>query len=290
MEHNVETFVEKLDRTLTDEQRELLLFLYKNLHVDELSEEEQSFFVEYFFNSETLRNMAVFAIALVEIIHEIEGNIPAIELEERLANSEEQRLYYERKWNDAKLNDLKHQTTKQGNVFHVPFAKYKKEPGPIIICLEQTKGMAKYTEICKSMVLPLFVTAHREHRDLYIVPYNNLVHGHYRFEKGRLNLSYFTDFIECDVASEAAIIPVLQFVEGLLQKKQQCTDADIIIFTEGVPIDGRRLVEPSVKTMMQEMIHKYHIDVSVIAMQENNFKEQYFWFADKVFFAEDAIF
>lgn len=289
MERIVEKYIENLDWTLTDEHRELLLFLYKNLHVDELREEEQYFFIEYFFNSESLRKMAASAITLFEIIHELEENIPAIELEERLATAEEQRYYYERKWHDAKLHELKQQTTKEGNVFYVPFAKYKKEPGPIIICIEQTEGMAMYSEICKSMVLPLFVTAHREHRDLYIVPYSTNIHVHYYFENGHVKLSDFIEFIECEGDGEATIIPMLQFSKGLLQEIQPCLNADIIIFTEGKPIDGKRLEESSVKMMVQEMMGKYHAEISVIAMCENDFNEQYFWFANKVFFADDVI-
>lgn len=289
MERIVETFAEKSDRTLTDEHRELLLFLYGNLHLEELVEEEQNFFIEYFFNSETLRNVAAYAATLVEIIHEIEGNIPTIEFEERLANSEEQRLYYERKWHDRKLNELKQQTTKKGNVFYVPFAKFKKDLGPIIICLEQTEGISRYSEVCKSMILPLFAAAYCEHRDLYIVPYNSHIHLCYCFKNGHLNLKDFTSFIECDLDGEAAIIPVLQFATELLQEYQHLTDADIILFTEGAPIDGERLVEPNMKMMVRETINKFQADVSVIAMEEKNFNERHFWFANKVCFVDDTI-
>lgn len=285
----MEHIVEKSDRTLTDEHRELLLFLYENLHLEELSEEEQLFFMDYFFNSETLRNMAAYAVALVEIIHEIEENIPAIELEECLANSEEQRLYYARKRHDRKLQELKQQTMKKDNVLYVPFAEFKKDPGPIIICLEQTEGMSRYSEVCKSMILPLFAAAHREHRDLYIVPSTSHIHVYYRFENGHINLKEFTGFIECDLDGEAAIIPVLQFATGVLQENQHFTDAEIIIFTEGSPIDGERLVEPSMKTMVRETINKFQADVSVIAMNEKKFNERHFWFANKVFFVEDTI-
>lgn len=41
------------------------------------------FFIDYFFKSESLQNIAASAITLFEIIHEIEGNVPAIELEEQ---------------------------------------------------------------------------------------------------------------------------------------------------------------------------------------------------------------
>lgn len=283
---SIETFVEKFKRPLTQEHRELLLFLYEILHVDELSEEEQNSFIEYFFHSDKLQNIAVCALDLVEIIHELQENIPAIEPEEHLVNDEEQRNYYERKRYDAKRNELKHRTMKQGNVFYVPFAEYKKGPGPIIICLEQTEGMSMYSEICKSMILPWFITAHRDHRDLYIVPYNSHIHVHYCFKKGHLNSQDFTDFIECDVSGEATIIPVLQLVKGLLQENEQCTDVDVILFTEGMPLDGQRLVEPSMKTKMQEIINKYQTDISVIVMQDKHFNEQYFWFADNVFLAE----
>lgn len=285
MEHIVEKYLEKLDWTLTAEHRELLLFLYKHLHVDELSEEEQCFFMDYFLKSESLQNIAAAAITLFEIIHELEENVPAIELEEHLTNGEEQRNFYERKWYDAKINELKHQTKKEGNVFHVPFAKYKEVPGPIIICLEQSEGMLMYSEACKSMILPLFVTAYREHRDLYIVPYNTYIHAHYRFENGHMNLSNFIRFIECEGDGEATIIPVLQFAKGLLQEHSLYSNADIFIFTNGEPTDGQRIAESSVETLIQDMMDQYRTEISVIAMCENSFNEQYFGFANKVYFA-----
>lgn len=285
MVHSIETFVEKLKSPLTQEHRDLLLSLYEILHVDDLHEEEQNSFIEYFFSSDKLQNITVLALDLVEIIHELQENIPAIEPEEHLANDEE-RNYFERKRHDAKRNELKHPIMKQGNVFYVPFAEYKKETGPIIICLEQTEGMSMYSEICKSMILPWFITAYREQRDLYIVPYNCQIDVHYHFVKGRLNFQDFTAFIECDLDGEAAIIPVLHFIKGLVQENAQCTDVDVILFTEGEQIDGERLVEPNVKTMVQEMINEYQIDFSVIVMQGKNDNAQYFWFANNVFLAE----
>ncbi|MGE7090773.1 hypothetical protein ACQKII_04805 [Lysinibacillus sp. NPDC048646] len=289
MKDAVETLIKKFELDITTEQRECLCFLYEHLHLEELSDREQHFFINYFYKSETLRNMAAFALELADIMHEIRENIPAIEQAERLANGKEQRLYYERKWQETKRQQLKHHTTKKGNIFYVPFAEYKKELGPMIVCLEQSTGMVAYSELCKSMILPLFTTAHREKRDLYIVPFDRQIHVHYRFENGHLNLSDFKDFIEYKAKGEAAILPVLQFVKGLLKENQQCTEADIIIFTEGNPIDGQYLLGKRTKAMLEEMKHIYHAEFSVIAMHEQNFNEQQFWFAEKTFFADDAI-
>ena len=41
--------------------------------------------------------------------------------------------------------------------------------------------------------------------------------------------------------------------------------------------------------MLEEIKRKYHAEFSVIAMHEHNFNEQQFWFANKAFFADDAI-
>ncbi|MGE6513236.1 hypothetical protein [Lysinibacillus sphaericus] len=289
MKDAVETLIEKFELDITPEQREYLCFLYEHLHLEELSDKEQHFFIEYFYKSETLRNMAAFALELADAMREIRENIPAIEQAERQANGKEQRLYYERKWQEAQRLQLKYHTTKKGNIYYVPFAEYKKEPGPMIICLEQTTGMEVYSDLCKSMILPLFMSAHREQRDLYIVPYDCQIHVHYRFENGHLNLSDFKDFIEYKAKGKAAILPVLQFVKGLLQENQQCTEADIIIFTEGNPVDGQHLLGKRAKAILEDMKHHYHADFSVIAMQEQNFNEQQFWFANRAFFADDAI-
>lgn len=289
MKDAVDSLIEKFAIEITSEQRDYFRFLYENLHLEELSDKEQHYFIDYFYKSETLRNMAAFALELADIMLEIQENIPAIEQAERLANGKEQRSYYEHKWEEVRRQKLKHQTRKNGNILYVSFNEYKKDPGPIIICLEQTTGMEAYTELCKSMILPLFMSAHRENRDLYIVPYDYQIHVHYRFENGHLNLSDFKDFIEYKAKGEAAILPVLHFVKGLLQENQHCSEADIIIFTEGRPIDGQHLVGKQAKTMLEEIKRKYHAEFSVIAMHEHNFNEQQFWFANKAFFADDAI-
>ncbi|MDM5234375.1 hypothetical protein [Lysinibacillus pakistanensis] len=289
MKDAVDSLIEKFAIEITSELRDYLRFLYENLHLEELSDKEQHYFIDYFYKSEALRNMAAFALELADIMQEIQENIPTIEQAERLANGKEQRLYYEHKWEEVRRHKLKHQTRKKGNILYVPFNEYKKDPGPIIICLEQTTGMEAYTELCKSMILPLFMSAHREQRDLYIVPYDYQIHVHYRFENGHLNLSDFKDFMEYKAKGEAAILPVLHFVKGLLQENQHCSEADIIIFTEGRPIDGQHLVGKQTKTMLEEMKKKYYAEFSVIAMHEHNFNEQQFWFANKAIFADDAI-
>ncbi|WDV05528.1 MULTISPECIES: hypothetical protein [Lysinibacillus] len=289
MKNPIQSLIEKLNLDMTEEQCNYLHFLYENLHLEELNDREQRYFIDYFFKSEPLRNMAAFALELADIMHEIRENIPPIEKAERLADGREQRLYYEHKWSELRRQKLKQQTLKSGNVFYVPFHEYKQEPGPLIICLEQTTGMAVYSELCKSMILPLFMNAHRESRDLYIVPYDQQIHVHYRFENGHLNLADFKSFIEYKAKGEAAILPVLQFVKALLQENQLGAQAEVIIFTEGTPIDGKHLVGKQTKIMLEEMKQKYHAEFSVIAMQEHNFNKQQFWFASKAFFADDAI-
>ena len=229
MKDAIESLIKQFDQQMTIEQLDYLRFLYENLHIEELSEGEQHYFIDYFFKSEPLRNMAAFALELTDIMHEIRENIPAIEKAERLANGKEQRQYYERKWLELRRQKLKQQTTKSGNIYYVPFHDYQQDSGPMIICLEQTTGMAAYSEICKSMILALFMNAHREGRDLYIVPYDRQIHVHYRFENGHLNLADFKSFIEYKAKGEAAIFPVLQFVKALLQENQLGTEADVII-------------------------------------------------------------
>lgn len=289
MKNPIQSLKEKLNLDMTEEQCNYLHFLYENLHLEELNDREQRYFIDYFFKSEPLRNMAAFALELADIMHEIRENIPPIEKAERLADGHEQRLYYQRKWSELRRQKLKQQTLKNGNIFYVPFQEYKQEPGPLIICLEQTTGMAVYSELCKSMILPLFMNAHRESRDLYIVPYDQQIHVHYRFENGHLNLADFKSFIEYKAKGEAAILPVLQFVKALLQENQLGAEAEVIIFTEGTPIDGKHLVGKQTKIMLEEMKQKYHAEFSVIAMHEHNFNKQQFWFASKAFFADDAI-
>ncbi len=289
MKGTVESLIKKLGLDISSEQRQYLGFLFENLHLEELSDKEQHFFVEYFYKSEALRKMAAFALELADVMHEIRENVPTIEQAERLANGKEQRLYYEQKRQETRRQKLKQQTAKNGNVLYVPFNDYKQERGPFIICLEQTAGMAKYSELCKSMILPLFLNAHQEQRDLYIVPYDCQIHVHYRFENGHLNLSDFKDFIEYQAKGEAAMLPVLQFVKGLLQENQHCTETDVIIFTEGDPVDGPYLLGKHAKTMLEEMKQRYHAEFSVIAMNEHRFNEHHFWFANKAIFADDAI-
>lgn len=289
MQDAIQALIGKLDEAMTLDQRHYLCFLYEYLHLEELSNQEQQNFIDYFFESEPLQNMAAFALELAESIQEMQENIPAIEQAERLANSQEQRLYYERKWSAQRRQQLKQQTTKQDNVLYVPFHHTKKECGPMIICLEQTTGMAVYSELCKSMILPLFMHAHEGGRDLYIVPYDRQIHVHYRFENGHMNIADFQSFIDYKASGEAAMLPVLQFVHTLLQENQQGTEADVIVFTEGTPIDGQQLMNQQATAMLEDMTRKHHAEFSVVAMREEHFNPQQFWFANKAFFADHGI-
>ncbi|MEG0260211.1 MAG: hypothetical protein RR595_13235 [Lysinibacillus sp.] len=289
MESIVATFIEKVERALTEEQQELLFSLYRTLHMDELHEDVQLSFIDYFCSSDELQIMAAYGLALEGIIHEMGKIVPAIEHEESITDSGGEYLTYNRKVNDAQLQLLKQHTTKQGNVLYVPFANVKNNPSPIIVCLEQTIGMEPFATVCKSMILSLFDEAHRERRTLYIVPYHRHVDVHYRFENGQMHLPAFIDFIEGKAVGEAAMIPVLQFVKELLQEHQYCTEAEILIFTEGVPVDGNRLVEADTKRVIQSMEINHQAEISVVVMQEQNLNEQHFWFANKAFFAEDSI-
>lgn len=65
--------------------------------------------------------------------------------------------------------------------------------------------------------------------------------------------------------------PCYSIAKGLLQESQLCSNADIIIFTNGEPIDAQRLAEPCVRTLMQESMDQYHTEISVIAMCEQYF-------------------
>ncbi len=127
MKDGVESLIKKFGLEISSEQRNYLDYLYENLHVEELSEKEQHFFIDYFYKSETLRNMAAFALELADVMHEIRENVPAIEQSERLANGKEQRMYYAQKWQEARRQKLKQHTTKSGNVLYVPFVDYKEE-------------------------------------------------------------------------------------------------------------------------------------------------------------------
>ena len=117
MEHIVKEII------LSNEQRELLLFLYENLHIDELSEEDQIDFIESFMNHETLNSMAPFKSSLVEMIRELEHNLPAIEWDECSPDSNGQKYDDPCKLYGGKRNERKKQTVKKGNIIYVPFNK-----------------------------------------------------------------------------------------------------------------------------------------------------------------------
>ena len=113
MKDAVESLIEKFDLEFTPEQRDFLRFLYENLHLEELSDKEQCFFIDYFYKSETLRNMAAFALELADIMREICELVPAIEKAERLTNGQERRLYNERKWQIARASKVKSSNNKK---------------------------------------------------------------------------------------------------------------------------------------------------------------------------------
>ena len=123
MEHIIKEIIGKSDQALTEEHRELLFFLYENLHIEELEEEDRKDFMESFMDIETLSDMTAYKSSFVEMIREIENNIPSIDLADRLSDSMERKYYTARKLRDGKPNELNKQTIKKGNVVFVPFHK-----------------------------------------------------------------------------------------------------------------------------------------------------------------------
>ena len=121
MKHIDKEFIGKSESLLTNEHRELMLFLYEKLHIEALCEEDQTNFIETFASEETLRNMAPFKSSLQEMIREIEDNIPEIELEEHVRNGKEQKYEDKCKLYGKERDELKKQTIKKGNIIYVPF-------------------------------------------------------------------------------------------------------------------------------------------------------------------------
>lgn len=123
MEHIVEEIIGKSANILTNEQQELLLFLYENLHIEALGKEDQTNFMESFVHGETLSKMAPFKSSLVEMIQEIEQTIPEFELEKHLPDSKERKYCTERKLHGGIRNEQKKQIIIKENIIYIPFDK-----------------------------------------------------------------------------------------------------------------------------------------------------------------------
>ena len=121
MEHVSKEFIGKSVSLLTNEQRELLFFLYEELQIDSLSEEDQADFFESFMDGETLCTMSLCKSTLVEMIREIEDNLPEIESEEHVPYSNGRQYDEMHKLYGLKRNERKKQIIKKDNIIYVPF-------------------------------------------------------------------------------------------------------------------------------------------------------------------------
>ena len=121
MEPIIKDFIGKSESLLTNEHRKLLLFLYEELQIEVVCEEDQTNFIECFTNEDTLRNMVPFKSSLQEIIREIEANIPEIELEKHERNRKEQKYDNPCELYGKKQNELKKQAIIKGNIIYIPF-------------------------------------------------------------------------------------------------------------------------------------------------------------------------
>lgn len=253
---------------LTDE---ILHFLYRNASFQALEENEQQQFLENFGKQPLFIEVIEIAIALEEMIAEVEATMPKIQDKDYLFPIEQQKQL------------LKDRTVIDGNVLYVPFEEMKNLYSPMIVILQQSDAMQGVEAFTKGTILPLFNLCAVQKRDLIILPFSNKPAQPLLFKNGTLEIEMFDQFLQHFLTGDAQIMPAIDKAIELFTQDNIGHQRDLMIITDNQFSDFHKLNQEVAAEKMQEL----DIDLAVIALSETAFEKQPISFADKVFFAND---
>lgn len=253
---------------LTDE---ILHFLYRNASFQALDENQRQQFLKKFGQQPLFIEVIEIAIALEEMIAEVEATMPKIQDKDYLFPIEQQKQL------------LKERTVSDGNVLYVPFEEMKNLYSPMVVIIQQSGAMQEYEAFTKGTILPLFNLCAVQKRDLIILPFSNIPSPPLLFKNGIMDIEMFDQFLQQYEIGDAQIMPAIDKAIEMFTKDKIDNQRDLMIITDNRFTDFSKLNQQVMAGKMQEL----DIDLSVIAMSENDFEKQPIAFADKVFFAND---
>ena len=253
---------------LTDE---ILHFLYRNASFQALEENQQQLFLEKFGQQPLFIEVIEIAIALEEMITEVEATMPKIQDKDLLFPLDQQKQF------------LKDRTVIDGNVLYVPFDEMKNLYSPMIVIVQQCDAMKEYEAFTKGTIVPLFNLCAVQKRDLIILPFSNKPAQPLLFKNGTLHVELFGQFLQHYLNGDAQIVPAIDKAIELFSQDTIGNQRDLIMITDNQFSDFHNLNAQAFAGKFQEL----DIDLAVIAMSEMNFEKQPISFADKVFFANE---
>ncbi|MGE7981204.1 vWA domain-containing protein [Solibacillus sp. NPDC093137] len=253
---------------LTDE---ILHFLYRNASFQALDENQQQQFLEKFGQQPLFIEVIEIAIAVEEMIAEVEATMPKIQDKDYLFPIEQQKQL------------LKDRMVIDGNVLYVSFDEMKNRYSPMIVIVQQSDAMQEYEAFTKGTILPLFNLCAVQKRDLIILPFSNKPAQPLLFKNGKIDIELFDQFLQQYLPGDAQIIPAIDKAIEFFTQDNIDNQRDLMIITDNQFTDFHKFEQQVTAGKMQEL----DIDLAVIAMSETNFESQPIAFADKVFFAND---
>lgn len=253
---------------LTDE---ILRFLYRSASFQALNEQQQQQFLAHFSQQPLFKEVVELSITLEEMIEEVEATMPKIQEKDFLLPVEQQKQL------------LKNYTVAKGNVLYIPFEELENVYSPLIVLVQQSDSMYEHEVFSKGTILPLFNLCTVQKRDLIILPFSNELAKPLVFKQGLLHISIFDQFLQNHLKGKAQIVPAIKQALDLFDQDKINNQRDLMIITDNQFFDFQTLMQQK----LTERIDELRVDISVIAMSEQDFQEQPTPFADKVFFANE---
>ena len=250
---------------------EILHYLYRSASFQVLNEQQQQQFLAHFSQQSLFKEVVELSITLEEVIEEVEATMPKIQEKDFLLPLEQQEQL------------LKNHTVKKGNILYVPFEEIENVYSPLIVLVQQSDSMYEYEAFSKGTILPLFNLCTVQKRDLIIIPFSDEIAAPLVFKQGHLHIVPFEQFLQNHSKGEAQIVPAIKQVLDLFTQDIINNQRDLMMITDNQFVDFQSLLQQE----WIERINELTIDVSVIAMSEQDFQEQPIPFADKVFFANE---
>lgn len=255
---------------------EVLSYLYSSEMFKYLAEEEQRVFLQSYAKDEQFLQIMNIALTFQAEISEVEALVPT------LFDSNE---IMKKNSKTVRKNTLKDLVVMEDNVYFVPFHKKKDLAAPLIIALDCSVYMNEFESQAKGLIVPFLNVCAEQKRDCIVLPFAETTDRPIVFTHGELQVASMNKFLQRSTRNRAKLLPVLKVALSIINLYKVKQDAELMIVTTNYFDD---FIEAKSSNYVQQLKSK-HVELSVIAMDAQQFNEEPLDFIDKVFFADAEV-
>ncbi|WP_332646772.1 hypothetical protein [Lysinibacillus sp. 54212] len=248
-----------------------LQYLFTSDMFQHLSQVEQQAFLQYFANDEQFIRIMNVALAFQEEIAEVETMVPIL-----FEGSEIPAI----NTSEVRKATLKDQVVIEDNVCFVPFQTEVDLAAPLIIALDCSESMQTLEDLAKGLIIPCFNLCAQQKRDCIVLPFSETTKQPIVFTHGKLHIQNMNELIHLKMCNRANLLPVFKQALALFDMYNAKQDAELMLVTTNYFDD---YVDSNTSSYIRQL-KNHNVELSLIALNEQQFNEEPLDFIDKVFF------